>query len=368
MPESRLIPGTESVPRAWNLASYVIVIAIIASCTLLNWVLARWLSLTDLAMVYLLGSVIAAAYLPVSASVVTAILGFLCFDFFFVPPAFTLHIADNRHLLTGLTLLAVGVITSALAGEVRRQTRTAAEAAILAREEQLRSSLLASISHDLRTPLAIMAGSASTLHDNRDHLNTQEQDELLQTIFETARRMSAEVSDVLDMTRLSAGPVTLNLQWYPLEELIGAALERCKDTLTRHTVTIDVPPDMPLVRVDGVLIEKLLINLLENAARHTPPGTQVCVAVARSPGAIDLRIDDDGPGLSEPNAERLFEKFEHGSTQGPTPGSGLGLPICRAIARLHGMTIVGQTRLEGGARFVLSMPHVRENASGVEDE
>lgn len=362
------IKGAEVVPRAWNRASYALAIAIVASCTLLNWLLVRWLSLTDLAMVYLLGGVIAAAYLPVSASVTTAVLNFLCFDFFFVPPAFTLHISNNQHLLTGLVLLAVGLITSALAGEVRRQTRTAAEAAIAAREEQLRSSLLASISHDLRTPLAVMAGSASTLRDNRDRLNPQEQDELLQTIFETARTMSVEVSDVLDMTRLSAGPVRLNLQWYPLEELIGAALERCKDNLKHHNVTVQVPPDMPLVRVDGVLIEKLIVNLLENAARHTPPGTQVCVAVARSRGAVELRIEDNGPGLSQPTAERLFEKFERGSAEGPTPGSGLGLPICRAIARLHGMSIIGQTRPEGGARFILSMPHVRESGSGAEDE
>jgi two-component system sensor histidine kinase KdpD len=357
------IKGLNGLQRAWNWLSFALVIAIVASCTLLNWFLVQWFSLTDLAMVYLLGGVIAAAYLPVRASVATAVLSFLCFDFFFVPPAFTLHIADNQHLLTGLVLLAVGLITSALADELRRQTRTATEAAIIAREEQLRSSLLASISHDLRTPLAVMAGSASTLRDNRDRLNTQEQDELLQTIFETARTMSVEVSDVLDMTRLSAGPVKLNLQWYPLEELIGGALERCKDNLMRHTVTIDVPPDMPLVRVDGVLIEKLIVNLLENAARHTPPGTQVCVAVTQSRSAVELRIEDNGPGLLEPTAERLFEKFERGRTEGPTSGSGLGLPICRAIARLHGMSITGQTRLEGGSRFVLSMPHVRENGS-----
>lgn len=351
-----------------RLARHATVLLIVASCTALNGMLARWLALTDLAMVYLLGVVVAAAYLPVGASIATAVLGFLCFDFFFVPPAFTLHFADNQHLLTGLISLAVGLITSALAGEMRRQTRAATRATIAAHEEQLRSSLLASISHDLRTPLAVIAGSASTLQENRERLTLAEQDELLQTIFERARSMSIEVSDVLEMTRLSSGSVRLNLEWYPLEELIGAAMERSKERLAHHIVSIDSPPDMPLVRVDGVLFEKLLVNLLENAARHTPPGTRVNLVVVRSTSGVDLSIEDDGPGLPGPTAERLFEKFEHGSVEGAITGSGLGLTICRAIARLHDMSISGQNRPEGGARFTISMPHVRQSGPRPEDE
>ncbi len=342
--------------------------AIVAISTIVNWILARWLSRTDLAMVYLLGAVIAATYLSRNASIVSAVLGFLCFDFFFVPPAFTLHFSEKHHLVTGLILLSVGVITSALAGEVRRQTRAAAEAAMAAREEQLRSSLLASISHDLRTPLAVIAGSASTLRENRDRLTSAQQDELLNAIFERARSMSVEVSDVLDMTRLSAGSVKLSLQWYPLEELLGAALERCKDKLARHDVRVEAPPDVPLVRVDGVLFEKLLINLFENAAKYTPSGTIVRVILTRSSHATELRVEDEGPGLPQPLAQSLFEKFERGAIEGATEGSGLGLAICRAIANLHGITIVAANRAEGGAQFVVKIPHAHEVDSLVEHE
>jgi K+-sensing histidine kinase KdpD len=352
--------------RVW--ATYGTVILIIATCTLLNWLLARWLSLTDLAMIYLLGVVIAAAYLPVGAAIVGAILSLLSFDFFFVPPVLTLTFADKEHLITGLILLAVGVITSALAGEMRRQARAATQAEMLAREEQLRSSLLASISHDLRTPLAVIAGSASTLRENRDRLSKEEQDEMLNTIFDGARSMSVEISDVLEMTRLNAGPVKLNLQWYPLEELIGAALERCKEKLVKHRVAVKAPADMPLVRVDGVLFEKLLVNLLENGAKHTPPGTQVSVVVTRSSSAIEVRVEDDGPGLPYPTTERVFQKFERGSTEGATTGSGLGLAICEAIAKLHGISIVGRNRPERGAEFVVSIPHTSEVGPRAEGE
>ena len=177
-----------------------------------------------------------------------------------------------------------------------------------------------------------------------------------------------EVSDVLEMTQLSMGTVKLNLQWYPLEELIGGAIERCKEKLALHVIIIDAPPDMPLVRVDGVLFEKLLVNLLENSARHTPPATHVRLVVARSPGEVQLRIEDDGPGLPESTAERLFEKFEHGVPEGVTTGSGLGLTICRAIAQLHGISIRGENRAEGGARFVVTMPHIQESGSSSESK
>jgi two-component system sensor histidine kinase KdpD len=280
----------------------------------------------------------------------------------------TLAFADKQHLITGLILLAVGVITSALAGEMRRQARAATHAAMRAREEQLRSSLLASISHDLRTPLAVIAGSASTLRDNRDRLSREEQDEMLNTIFDGARSMSVEINDVLEMTRLNAGPVKLNLQWYPLEELIGAALERCKDRLINHRVSVEAPADMPLVRVDGVLFEKLLVNLLENGAKHTPLGTQVNVVVTRSSNAIEVRVEDDGPGLPLPITERMFQKFERGSGESATTGSGLGLAICRAIAQLHGITIVARNRPERGAEFVVSIPHTSELAPRTEGE
>lgn len=140
---------------------------IVASCTVLNSSLSPWLPLTDLAMVYLLGVVIAATYLPWHASVTSAVLSLFCFDFFFVPSVFTFQFADKQNLLTGLILLAVGVITSALASERCRQTKAAAEAAMLAREEQLRSSLLASISHGLRTSLAVRARCSRTAIDRR---------------------------------------------------------------------------------------------------------------------------------------------------------------------------------------------------------
>lgn len=350
-------PPDPDFPPSTRWADYGWVVLIVALCTLVNWILSRWLSPTDLAMVYLLGVVIASTYSQRNAAIASAVLSLLAFDFFFVPPVFTLRFGTSEYLLTGLVLLIVGVVTSALASRVRKEMQLANQAALAAREEQLRNSLLASLSHDLRTPLAVIAGSASTLRDNRSQLSAEEQDQLLESIFEQSRIMALDVSDVLEMTRLHTGPVTLNRQWHPLEELIGAALERCSSKLTLHPVAVDIPADVPMVHVDGVLIEKLFVNLLENAAKYTPPDTHIRIGVSHSAERIGVVMEDDGPGLPPGLEEQLFEKFARVSKEGSTSGSGLGLSICRAIAQLHGMTIRAHNRPTGGAQFVVSMPY-----------
>lgn len=350
-------PANSDYPPHARWANHGLAVLIVAICTLVNWALSGWLGPTDLAMVYLLGVVIAAIYSQRNAAISGAVLSLLAFDFFFVPPVFTWRFGSSEYLITGLVLLIVGVTTSALAARARREMQLANEAALAAKEEQLRNSLLASLSHDLRTPLSIIAGSASTLRDNRSRLSVEEQDQLLAAIFEQSRIMSLDVSDVLEMTRLHTGPVTLNRQWYPLEELIGAALERCASKLAAHSVAIDIPPDMPMVRVDGVLIEKLFVNLIENAAKYTPTGAHIRIAACHSNDRISVTIEDDGPGLPGGLEEQLFEKFARAEKEGAHSGSGLGLSICRAIAQLHGMTICGQNRPAGGAQFVVSMPY-----------
>ncbi len=336
---------------------YAMITLIVAAGTALNWVLSRWLTLTDLAMVYLLGVIVAAAYFERDASIACAVLSFIALDFFFVPPYLTLHFTHSEHLITGIVLLIVGVSTSALAARVRAEMQRATRAAVLASEEQLRNSLLASLSHDLRTPLAVIAGSASTLRENRSRLSTEEQNQLLEQIVEQSRIMSLDVSDVLEMTRLHAGPVILDRQWHPLEELIGAALERCKSKLLDHEVAVRISPDVPMIHVDGVLIEKLFVNLLENAARYTPPGTHVTIGVSRSDNHVDVILEDDGPGIPDALQPHLFEKFTRASSEGAVAGSGLGLSICRAVAQLHEMELSADNKPQGGARFVLSIPY-----------
>lgn len=221
--------------------------------------------------------------------------------------------------------------------------------------ERLRNSILAAISHDLRTPLASLVGLAETLTLNRPPL-TGPAAEIAGAIHQSARRMSALVGNLLDMARLESGLVQLNRQWQPLEEVVGSALHAIRPALGSRTVRVVLPEDLPMVNIDAVLIERVLVNLLENAGKYTPPDTPIEIGAGHSSDMVELWIDDYGPGLPKGNEEAIFSKFERGRKESATPGVGLGLAICRAIAQAHGGAIQGVTRADGGARFILRLP------------
>jgi two-component system, OmpR family, sensor histidine kinase KdpD len=221
--------------------------------------------------------------------------------------------------------------------------------------ERLRNSLLSAISHDLRTPLASLVGLADTLALTAPP-PTREQDEIVRAIRESALRMNSLVNNLLDMARLEAGAVKLNRQWQPLEEVVGSALAACAPALAGHPVSVQLADDLPLVEIDALLIERVLVNLLENAAKYTPPGTPVTVRASVDGGALSLVVEDRGPGLPAGREQALFEKFERGRKEGATSGVGLGLAICRAVVQAHGGQIRGDNAPGGGARFVITLP------------
>ena len=233
-----------------------------------------------------------------------------------------------------------------------------AQAALVSMEsERLRNSLLAALSHDLRTPLTALVGLSESLLRGDPALADGPQ-ALAQSLHDEAVRMATLVANLLDMARIESGEVRFNLEWQALEEVIGSALRACAAALRDHTVTVCLPPDLPLLRFDAVLIERVLCNLLENAAKYTPAGARIEVGAQRRGDWIDVAVRDDGPGLRPGSEETIFEKFTRGERESALPGVGLGLAICRAIVGAHGGTIradAGGSPL-GGASFVFSLP------------
>lgn len=222
--------------------------------------------------------------------------------------------------------------------------------------ERLRNSLLSAISHDLRTPLAALVGLAESMTMTQPPL-TEEQTDIAGSMREEALRMNALVNNLLDMARLQSGTIRLNRQWQPLEEVIGSALKSAGATTARHRIRVNLPEDLPLLEFDTVLIERVLSNLLENAAKYTPAGSTIGIGAARdAPDHIDVWVEDDGPGLPPGKEEEIFKKFERGQKESATPGVGLGLAICRAIMEAHGGAIRAENRQEGGARFIFTLP------------
>ncbi|WP_219132721.1 DUF4118 domain-containing protein [Janthinobacterium sp. UMAB-60] len=232
-----------------------------------------------------------------------------------------------------------------------------AQGALLQMEsERLRNSLLAALSHDLRTPLTSLVGLAESLALSRPALSPAQLDMARSLQSETVR-MSALVANLLDMARIESGQVRLNLQWQALEEVVGSALRASGPQLQQHAVQTQLAPDLPLVRYDAVLIERVLCNLLENAAKYTPPGSTITVAAGVHGQFLQVRVADDGPGLPPGREEAIFEKFTRGERESNKPGVGLGLAICRAIVEAHGGTIHAQPHAPGqGAAIVFSLP------------
>jgi two-component system sensor histidine kinase KdpD len=248
----------------------------------------------------------------------------------------------------------------ALALERERLAEVAHAAHLAAERAVMRNTLLASISHDLRTPLSAIAGAGSIVAQSNFALDVYRRVTLGRLIEDKARDMTDLLTNVLELVRLESGADVLNKDWYSLSDLIGLAITRHESRLTGWLINTDLPIDLPLLYVDSSLMVQLLSNLLENVTKYTPPDTRVCLAASRDGELIRLVVEDSGPGLGFDAPDRLFEKFARGRVEDNRGGMGLGLAICRAVARLHGGDIRAADSPLGGARFVITIPHVEE--------
>jgi two-component system sensor histidine kinase KdpD len=256
-------------------------------------------------------------------------------------------IEQRREVDAFAAQLALALERARLAEETERARREI-------EAEQLRSSLLSSVSHDLRTPLAVITGAASTLEEQGAALDAATSRELVRTILDESERLNRLVRNLLDMTRLESGTVRVQKEWLPIEEVVGAALDRLESRLLGRDVTADLPRDLPLVPCDAVLIEQALINLLENAAKYSSGPIEVR-AEAQDDGIV-IEIADGGPGITPGEEQRVFEKFHRAVREGSPSGVGLGLAICRAIITAHGGRIWVENREGGGAVFRFKLP------------
>ncbi|HVW51956.1 MAG TPA: sensor histidine kinase KdpD [Trinickia sp.] len=492
------------------IAPYVYAAAICAVITAVASVLAERIALANLVMLYLLGTIFAAARLGRGPGVLLSFLGVAAFDFFFVPPRFSFSVSDTQYLLTFAVMLLTSLTISHLTSSLRRQARIAtmrerrtdamfamtrelgaalttdqileigtrhvaevfqvrvaillpdsaekvrqkvenpdpavtpaegkldcdiaqwvydqqkpaghgtetlpaaaalylplrapmrtrgvlallsegmqefavpeqrrmldtfaaqialalervhyveiAQDALVSMEsERLRNSLLSAISHDLRTPLTAIVGFASMLAEpgRGEGAAHRAPNELAEAIYDEALRMTDILTNLLDMVRLQEGSMRLNRQWSSLEELIGAALRASRRLLSGRNIETHVPPDLPLVRLDAVLVERLLSNLLDNAAKYTPAASPITINAAaveeNNHRYVKVNVEDSGPGLSPGMESRVFDKFTRGEKESALPGIGLGLAICRAIVEAHGGTIGAANRTDTNGKVL----------------
>jgi K+-sensing histidine kinase KdpD len=323
-------------PRAWGWASAVAAVGVVTAIGLAAY---PHLGLADLAMLYL-PAVMIAALAGRGPALLASSLAVAAFDLCFVPPRFTFVVNDVRHTVTFAVMFAAGLTIATLAERLRGQAALARQADLRARSEELRSALLSSVSHDLRTPLAVITGAASSAAD--PSVPAAVRAELLDAVVTEARRLERMLSNLLQLTRVETGLVP-HREWVPLDELVGTALARLETVLGSTAITVAVGELE--IEVDPVLFELVLVNLIENAVKHGAP--PIAITAARRGDRIAIEIADHGVGVAAADRERVFDKFYRAST---APGAGLGLAVVRAIVVAHGGTATVE-----GARFTVEL-------------
>jgi two-component system sensor histidine kinase KdpD len=303
---------------------------------------------------YLVPVVLAASQWGLGPAITAVAASLVLHDYLLVEPLFAFSVHHSDEALAMFLLVFTALVTAHLANRARRSATAIREATIVRRSDEFKTALLRSVTHDLRTPLTSIKGSVSVLRQPEAYVTDSEHRELLATIESQTDRLSRLVANLLDASRLAGGRVEPRLQPQNLAEIVARALSHVRFELRGHHVIVDLPPHLEHVACDEIHIEQVLFNLLDNAARYTPPGTTLRIVGKRVGIMVEVEVSDDGPGIRIDDRARVFAPFERGSTA--ADGTGLGLSIARGFIEAHGGRIWLDDSRQRGASFVFTVP------------
>ena len=335
---------------------------------MISVLLRNHLALENFAIIYMFGVLAVSVRCSRGPAMANAFLAVGSFHYFCVPPFDTFIIEDYNYAVTLVGMLTIALVTTTLTMKIRKQAEDALRreeqtkelyrlrelAEMEVQKERTRNLLLSAVSHDLKTPLASIYGAATSLLEEEERLDPAERRELAQSISGESERLNRVLTNLLDMTRLESGRQLVR-DWYPIEEILGAAFTRLERLLRGRSLSTEIPPDLPLVWVDDVLLEQVFINLLENALKYTPAGAAIRVSAHVGAGLVEVIVQDSGPGFAKDDEALVFDKFFRGKVEG-VRGVGLGLAICKAIIERHDGTITASNVAAGGAMIRFTLP------------
>ncbi len=353
----RLSPGGLSGQTTFApLKEYAIAVAGVAALTIACWLLTPLIGYGAISLIFLLGVLLAGMILNRGPVLLIAALSALSWNFLFIPPLFTLHIAKFEDALTFATYFIVAIAVGSLTSQLKAREHLAAQVQLAQESERLRKTLLDCVSHELKTPLAAIAAAsqelvrlAPTTHDKAPV------EQLAREIRDASRRLNRVVNNLLDMNRLESGVIRPEQEWCEVHELLQSAVEIERESVNGRDVRVDVAENTPLALVDHALIEQAVAKLIANAASHAPARAPIEIDAEYSGEELLISVSDRGPGLPPGSSDRLFEKFYRGDNR-KTGGLGLGLSIARGFVEAHGGTLVAENRDGGGARFTIRLP------------
>jgi two-component system sensor histidine kinase KdpD len=312
----------------------------------------------SLGVLYVLAVVAVAVACGLAYALPASVVSMLVFNFLFLPPVHTFALHDSENWVALGVYLVVGVVVGELATRSRRLARATVETEMLRQSDAAKTAVLHAVSHDLRSPLTSIRAASEGLDNPSLRLDPSERDELFETIRLELRRLERLVDNLLDLSRLEAGPAKRTPELWTVDALLVSALEQLGPEADR--VDAGLKDGLGLVRVDGSQVQRALVNLLENALKFSSPSDRVEVSAVEAAGRLEVRIRDRGPGVAPEDRERIFEPFERGAGSGR--GSGLGLAIARGFAEANDGRIRVESAETGGSTFVLEFPAVAETA------
>jgi K+-sensing histidine kinase KdpD len=335
----------------------------VLSSALVTFVLARshlGLDQANISLAYLLAVFCVAGVAGLGPGIVASLLSLLLYNYSFVPPYYVLAVEQPQDLLRLVVFLIAALLASSMAGlalERAQLQRQIVEQEAAAAADRFKATVLSSISHDLRTPLATITGVATALRHSTTHIDRASEAELLDTLIGEAERLNRLVGNLLEMSRIESGALEIARAWEEIGDLTGGVLARLRPQLAGRPVRVAMAPELPAIWVNAMLIDQVLTNLLENALKYTPAGTPILLAAAQHQDELWVTVADSGPGIPAATLPTIFDKFVRVDMVGrATSGTGLGLAICKGIVEAHGGRIWAENRAERGLALTFTLP------------
>lgn len=307
------------------------------------------------ALILLLAVSILAMLFDILPVLVSALLSAIIWNYYFIPPIFTFHIARSEDAFLFLMYFVVALVNAVLTYKIKETEKRARDREEKANTIKLYNTLLNSLSHELKTPIATIIGAVDTLQEGRDSLQKAQQQELLHQIGMAGNRLNKEVENLLNASRLESGVLQLNLDWVDMNDLVNAVFNKLEETSKGFQLMLKQDENMPLVKLDGLLIQQVLFNLLHNAIQYNPIGTRILVHTCMDNDIFEMTVQDNGIGFPENEQIRVFDRF-YRLPHNKAGGSGLGLSIVKGFVEAHGGTVQLISSYEKGANFIIRIP------------
>ena len=347
--------GVLAVKKISVTRQYLISVLLIVAVSVISFSFKDLMGYRVVALVLLLVVSISAMLYDILPVLVTALLSAIILNFFFIPPTFTLHINSAEDVLMFAMYLVVALINAVLTFKIRQFERKKQNEQENQKTIQLYNTILNSLSHELRTPIAAIIGAIDTITDNEVGLSPENRKELYGEIGLASNRLNRQVENLLSMSRLEAGTIKPSYDWFDINELVFNVIKENRKDSMEHTVAFDPEEDLPLMKTDGGLIETMLHNLLHNTLQHTPSGTRVAITASCQNDILSFTVSDSGNGFPRKERELVFTKFYKLKTT-TAGGTGLGLSIVKGFTEaLNGTIGLGKSS-SNGAKFTIRVP------------